>query len=196
MKRIACLAISCLFFSYFCHAQQLVEAATEFINTLDSSQKKLALYPFDVDERYSFHFFPIEARKGVSFNNLTAAQKQAAKQLIKTCLSENASKKVERIMQLENVLKVIENRKDNDHYRDPGNYYLIIFGLPGDNTIWGWRLEGHHISFNFSAKDKKLVAGTPGFLGANPAVVPDGPNKGLQVLKEETASGFALLHSL
>src|SRR4051794_24902374 len=166
MKRIACLAICGLFFSCFCRAQQLVGAAKEFINTLDSSQKERALYPFDVDERYSFHFFPIEGRKGISFNDLSDSQKRAANNLIKTCLSENASKKVSQIMQLENVLKVIENRKDNDHYRDPGNYYLIIFGVPGDSTIWGWRLEGHHVSFNFSAKDKKLVAGTPGFLGA------------------------------
>ncbi|MEJ7678236.1 MAG: DUF3500 domain-containing protein [Segetibacter sp.] len=99
-------------------------------------------------------------------------------------------------MELENVLKEIENRKADDHYRDPGKYNLTIFGLPGNNTTWGWRFEGHHICFNFSAKDKKLVSGTPGFFGANPAIVRNGPHKGLQVLKEETETGFALLHSL
>jgi hypothetical protein len=126
---------------------------------------------------------------------LTSSQKQAAKNLIETCLSEDATKKVNEIMDLENVLKQIENRKADDHYRDPGKYNVTIFGLPGNNTTWGWRFEGHHICFNFSAKDKNLVSGTPGFFGANPATVRIGPHKGLQVLKQETERGFALLHS-
>lgn len=196
MKRSACLAVYCLIFAYSCRAQQIVMAAKEFINTLDNVQKSRTLYPFDTDERYNFHFFPIENRKGISFNELDAAQKRAAKNLIRTCLSEEATKKVDQIIELENVLKEIENRKADDHFRDPGKYNLTIFGLPGNNTTWGWRFEGHHICFNFSAKNKKLVSGTPGFLGANPAVVRSGPRKGLQVLKEETETGFALLHSL
>lgn len=196
MKRLLGLAVSCFVFAYSCRSQHIVTAAKEFINTLDSSQKVIALYPFDADERYNFHFVPMENRKGISFNDLSSSQKQAAKDLIKTCLSENAAKKVNQIMELENVLKHIEDRKADDHYRDPGKYNLTIFGIPADNTTWGWRFEGHHICFNFSAKDKKLVSGTPGFFGANPAVVRSGPHKGLQVLKEETETGFALLHSL
>lgn len=196
MKRSLLFTLYWIIFTYSCGAQQMVAAAKAFINTLDSSQKALALFPFDTDERYNFHFFPIENRKGISFNELTSLQKQAAKSLIKTCLSDEATKKVDEIMQLENVLKEIENRKADDHFRDPGKYNMTIFGLPSNNTTWGWRFEGHHICFNFSARDKKLVSGTPGFFGANPAIVRSGPYKGLQVLKEETEAGFALLHSL
>ncbi len=195
MKVTLYLAVYYLIFCYSSQSQPMVVAAKAFINTLDSAQKIRALYPFEADERYNFHFFPIEDRKGVSFNELSSSQKQAAKSLIKTCLSDNATKKIDEIMKLENVLKEAENRKADDHFRDSGKYNVTIFGLPGDNTTWGWRFEGHHICFNFSAKDKKLVSGTPGFLGANPAVVRSGPNKGLQVLKEETERGFALLHS-
>lgn len=176
--------------------QDMVLAASKFISTLDTSQKSKALYPFDVDERYGFHFFPIEDRKGITMNELSSFQKQEAMNLIKTCLSDQAVKKVTAIMQLDNVLKELEHRKPEDHFRDSGRYYFAIFGLPGANTIWGWRFEGHHVSFNFSAEQKKLVAGTPGFLGANPAIVQTGPQKGKQVLKEETDMGFALLHSL
>ncbi|MEJ7678237.1 MAG: DUF3500 domain-containing protein [Segetibacter sp.] len=93
MKRSLCLAVYCLIFTYSCRSQQMVTAAKDFINALDSSQKALALYPFDADERYNFHFFPIENRKGISFNELNSAQKQAANNLIKTCLSEEATKK-------------------------------------------------------------------------------------------------------
>lgn len=176
--------------------QDMVTAAAKFISTLDTAQKAKALYPFDIDERYGFHFFPIEDRKGITMNELSSSQKQEGMNLIKTCLSDEAVKKVAAIMQLENILKELEHRKPEDHYRDSGKYYFAIFGLPGTNTIWGWRLEGHHVSFNFSADQKKLVSGTPGFLGANPAIVQTGPEKGKQVLKEEADLAFALLHSL
>lgn len=163
---------------------------------LDAAQKAKALYPFDAEERYNFHFFPKEDRKGIAMDELSAAEKEAALNLMKSCLSESAVKKVQDIMELENVLKALEHRQPDDHYRDPGHYYFTVFGVPGNNTIWGWRLEGHHISFNFSVNENKLVSGTPGFLGANPAIVPDGPQKGKEVLKEETDEAYTLLQSL
>ena len=176
-------------------AQDLVGAANKFINLLDSSQKALALYPFNIDERYNFHFFPKNDRKGVPLNALNAEQQQAAFNLLNSSLSVEAVQKVKGITELDAVLKVLEQRKAEDHYRDPGKYYVTLFGIPGNNTIWGWRFEGHHISFTFSSQANKLVSGTPGFLGANPAVVQEGPKKGTQVLREETEMGFALLHS-
>jgi hypothetical protein len=99
-------------------------------------------------------------------------------------------------MSLEVILKSLEKRKPEDHFRDPGKYYFTLFGIPANNSVWGWRLEGHHVYFNFSAKDKKWVSGTPGFLGANPAVVQEGSQKGEEILKEEREMGFALLHAL
>ena len=29
-------------------------------------------------------------------------------------------------------------------------YYFTVFGTPGDKTAWGWRVEGHHLSQNFT----------------------------------------------
>lgn len=178
-----------------CSAQNMAPAANKFISLLDSAQRLKALYPFDVDERYNFHFFPIDNRKGLPINELTPAQKQAAFDLVKTCLSADAVKKVQAIMQLEKILKVLENRKPDDHFRDTGKYNFTIFGIPADNNVWGWRLEGHHVVFNFSSEKGEIVSGAPGFLGSNPAVVQDGPFKGEQVLKEEADRGFTLLHS-
>ena len=194
-KLIFFICLNCIF-PVGSKAQELVSTANKFIGTLDSSQKVRAVYPFDIDERYTFYFVPRDDRKGISMNELNAMQKQAAFDLIKSCLSEQAVQKITQIMELEKVLKAIEKRKEEDHYRDPGKYFLSIFGIPGDKNIWGWRLEGHHVSFHFSANEKKLVAGTPGFLGSNPAIVLDGPQKGKQVLKDETDMGFALFKTL
>lgn len=186
---LMCLVITCSI------AQQAA-AAEKFIKSLDKDQRDSALFPFDNAERYSYHYFPIDNRKGIPVDKLTPEQLQAAMELMKTCLSADAVKKVGEIMQLEPVLKSLENRKAEDHFRDPGKYFFTIFGVPGNNTIWGWRLEGHHVSFHFSVNENKLVAGTPGFLGANPAIVPEGAQKGKQVLKEEATMAFELLHSL
>jgi hypothetical protein len=180
-----------------CQAQktEIVSLANQFIKSLDKAQQSKALFPFEQEERYNFHFVPRDDRKGISLNELTAPQKEAAMDLLKSCLSADGYRKATEIMQLEIVLKAIENRKENDHFRDPGKYFISIFGIPGDKTIWGWRVEGHHIALNFSASNNTLVATTPGFMGSNPAIVQSGPRKGTQVLAEETDKGFELLHS-
>ena len=196
MSRFLALAMIFMLETIPCHSQDITSTAIVFIGKLDSAQRSAALYPFDTEERYQFHYFPIPVRKGVALDQLTAVQKDAAYSLMKTCLSDQSVKKVEVIMQLENVLKKIEQRKPEDRYRDPGKYYFAIFGIPGEKTIWGWRLDGHHICFSFSVQNKQLVAGTPGFLGSNPAVVQDGEMKGTEVLQDEKKLGFALLHSL
>jgi uncharacterized protein DUF3500 len=177
-------------------AQDLADKANAFINTLDSSQRMKALYPFDTTERYRFMYIPLDDRKGISVNEMNDGQRKALMDLLHTCLSDETVKKVHDIMQLDIILKEIEHRKPEDHFRDPGKYFVTIFGIPSDKTIWGWRFEGHHVAFHFSADKKQLVAGTPSFLGSNPGKVLEGSEKGKEVLKEETDNGFAFLHSL
>ena len=184
-----------MLFSANMNAQKSVAAANEFINLLSNQQKMETVFPFDSDERYNFHFVPIE-RKGITFNEMNDVQKAAAFDLLKTCLGDEAFIKTKEIMQLDQVLKELEMRKPEDHYRDTGNYHISIFGIPSAKTIWGWRFEGHHISFNFSFSKQTLVSGTPGFLGSNPGIVLSGAQKGKQVLKDETENGFKLLRSL
>ena len=196
MKKILSFVFVCLFFVPVIKAQELVATANHFIELLNDEQKVKALFPFDAEERYTFFFVPRNDRKGITFNELNAEQKTAAFSFIQSCLSAQTVKKVQQILQMETVLKEIEKRKENDNYRDTGKYYISIFGVPGAKNIWGWRLEGHHTSFHFSAANNKLVSGTPSFLGSNPAIVQNGPKKGLQILKEESDQGFAFLHSL
>ena len=196
MNRFLLILLACICFIKPATAQQLVDKANAFIGTLNDAQKTAALYPFDTAERYRFMYVPLEDRKGISMNELNAAQQAAVMDLLKTSLSEETVQKVKSIMLLDNVLKELEHRKADDHFRDPGKYFLTIFGIPSAKTIWGWRFEGHHVAFHFSANKKELVAGTPSFLGSNPAIVLQGPQKNQEVLKEETDRGFALLHAL
>jgi hypothetical protein len=56
--------------------------------------------------------------------------------------------------------------------RDPGLYYLRVFGDPRTDQVWGWRLGGHHISLNNLVVDGRVESVTPCFLGADPASAP------------------------
>ena len=196
--------------SYFsCHSQtdtktsqntgaklsDMATAADLFLQTLTEKQKTKIQFGFNEEERYNWNYVP-RIRKGLTLNEMTAQQIKDAFALLRTALSDTGFNKTNSIIQLENVLKEAENRPANDTYRDPGNYSFSIFGNPATDAIWGWRLEGHHIAFNFSSENNRLVSGTPGFLGSNPAVVLSGSEKGKYILKDETELGFALLHSL
>jgi hypothetical protein len=172
----------------------IVSKANDFLRLLDETQKVKAQYPFEDEERFNWHFVPRQ-RNGISFNGLTDKQRQAALELLKTSLSEQGYQKATNIMALENVLREVESRGNDDTYRDPLNYCLTIFGSPDPENLWAWRLEGHHISINFSSSNGEIVSSTPTFWGSNPAIVRTGRYTGRQVLKQETDLGFTLVNS-
>jgi hypothetical protein len=186
---IAALHANCL-----SQSNSIEQVANTFLNSLDEKQRAKTIYSFIHNERYNWHYFPKSGRKGISLNELNEEQKKKALAMLKSCMSETGYAKTTGVLQLESILHELENR--NDDYRNSGKYYFIVFGKPEPKGIWGWRFEGHHLSLSFSTMNNKLVSCTPGFLGANPAIVPSGPHKGKQVLREETELAFQLLHSL
>ena len=97
-------------------------------------------------------------------------------------------------MSLEEPLGLIENHQR--FYRNPENYSVTVFGTPG-RLPWGWRIEGHHLSLNFTAVTEDLFGVAPAFWGANPARVPDGyPMAGHRTLGRETHLSYELIRSL
>ena len=103
------------------------------------------------------------------------AQQRAAMRLVASGLSTAGYVTVATVMGLENVLDQTEGfvtRFDRERGRDPGLYYLRVFGEPGGTAPWGWRFGGHHVSLNNLVVDGALVATTPCFLGADPATSP------------------------
>lgn len=178
-------------------AQEKVIAskATAFLNLLDESQAARARYPLDDEERFNWHYIPRQ-RNGIPLKELTEKQRQAAVDLLKASLSDQGFQKAGNIMALENVLREVESRGQDDTYRDPLNYSVTIFGDPDSQLAWGWRLEGHHISLNFCAAEGIIASATPTFWGSNPATVRSGRYTGKQVLKQEMDLGFTLVNSL
>lgn len=181
--------------SWAVNGQSLADRANKFLSSLEPSLRDKAQYTFEDNERFNFHFVP-RTRNGVSIRDLNATQKDAAFALLKASLSEQGYKKVTSVIELESILREVEGRSVGDKYRDPLNYYFTIFGTPSPVKPWGWRLEGHHISLNFSSVDSSIESSTPSFFGSNPAIVPRGAEKGKQILKLETELGFSLVNSL
>lgn len=175
-------------------AQDLATAANNFLNLLDAEQKVKAQYALDDKERINWNFVPIQ-RNGVCFRTFTIQQRSAALNLLTVSLSEQGYKKASSIMELENILREIEGRGPTDTHRDPLNYYITIFGTPSKEKPWGWRMEGHHLSINFSSINNEIGSATPTFWGSNPGTVPRGEEMGKQILKLETELGFELCNS-
>ncbi|MFO0930024.1 MAG: DUF3500 domain-containing protein [Gemmataceae bacterium] len=164
-------------------------AAETLFRTLDAKQQKKAAFAFDDKERFRWYFTPQQdlkkrtaLRNGVPLAEMTDRQKELTRLLLRTGTSESGYLKATVIMSLEAILADLE--KNGRMVRDPSWYFLTFFGTPSKTGKWGWRLEGHHLSLNFTVEAGKVVSATPFFLGANPAVVKGGARKGTEALPE------------
>ena len=171
-----------------------MQAANEFISSLDKEQSDLALISFEDDGRTDWHFLPVASydRQGISLAELSDEQDQKLFDLLQASLSAEGYDKTQNIIELENVLKMLE--KDNST-RDPEQYHIAIYGMPKSKGTWGYSFQGHHVVLHYTFIDGKISA-APTFLGANPAEVPSGTKKGLRVLKDEEDLGLALITGL
>lgn len=167
-------------------------AAGAFLAALDASAQKRASFAFMDAERLNWHYVP-RRRQGVPFKDMPAAARAAAHELLKSALSPGGYTKATSVIRLEEVLRQLETF---GFFRDPENYYVAIFGAPASAVPWGWRLEGHHLSLNFTLVPGRPVAVTPAFMGANPATVPRGPLQGLRTLEQEQDLGLALARAV
>jgi Protein of unknown function (DUF3500) len=165
---------------------RMVTAAQAFLSSLTAEQKARASFAYDSDERTRWFFTPQQdkakkaTRKGLPLEDMTAEQKKSALALVKAGTSEIGFHAATTIMSLESILK--EQEKSGAMVRNPEWYFFTIFGTPAKTGTWGWRVEGHHLSLNFTMDGTTVVAATPSFFGANPAEVKTGPAKGSRIL--------------
>ncbi len=169
----------------------MAEAAQAFLDSLTPEQRSAAMFAFDSDDRFDWHYIPRE-RKGVSLRAMSGAQKKAALALVEASLSAEGYDKSERIRQLEQILFDREGRA----IRDTELYFFMIFGDPTADGTWGWRYEGHHISQNWTVLDGMLSSSTPQFFGTNPAYVREGSRAGERVLVLEDILPRSLIASM
>ena len=176
-------------------AREMAEAARSWLDRLSAEQNAKATFPFETSERFNFHFVP-KAREGISRGEMDGASLEAADALMAVGLDDEAFRRARQIIDHELILGEIEARAGASNFRRlPELYFHSVFGEPGDGP-WGWRVEGHHLSLNFTIVDGEVVSSTPSFFGANPAEVRHGPQKGLRICQQEEDIARDLYQSL
>jgi hypothetical protein len=173
---------------------EMSAAALNFLAALTPEQKAKATFDFTDEERANWHFIP-RPRKGLPIKEMTQEQRLLAQALLASGLSNRGYEKAVSIMSLEAVLAVLENDTENKK-RDPEKYYVSIFGAPGGSAPWGWRVEGHHLSLNYTTAGDAAPSMTPSFFGTNPGEVRTGPRAGTRILAAEEELGRTLVKSL
>ncbi len=175
-------------------AARMADAAVNFLASLSPDESASACFRLDSPERLKWDYRPRE-RVGLPLQAMNASQRKLAYTLLASGLSRAGQAKALTIMGLEAVLGELEG--PNRRYdRDPDLYYISVFGQPADDTPWGWRIEGHHLSLNYLIVKGSEIGPTPNFFGANPAEVPSGPLAGLRTLAPEEDQARRLLNAL
>lgn len=161
-------------------AGRMAEAAAEWLDCLDAPQRGAAAGAVPAAgaesdaERLRWFYTPTD-HGGLPLGDQRPAQQRRALRLVATGLSTAGYVTVATVVGLDNVLDRVEGWSvdwGRERGRDPGRYYLRVFGDPGGDTPWGWRFGGHHVSLNYLVVHGAVAATTPCFLGADPAVSP------------------------
>ena len=173
-------------------SDKMVVSANAFLASLDAERRTQATFEWKDEERVNWHFIPRE-RKGLPLDGMTDGQQVMAHALLSHGMSYDGFNTSMTIMSLESILAELEN---NPVKRDSGKYFFSIFGKPEKGKSWGWRVEGHHLSLNFTIVNGKHVRATPSFYGNNPGRVREGTRKGLATLLAEENMARNLLKSL
>jgi hypothetical protein len=161
-------------------ASRMAAAALAWLDALSPAQRAVAAGAApsadgEADAERRRWFYTPTDHGGLALGDQRPAQQRLAHQLVASGLSTAGYVTVATIIGLDNVLDQAEGWSASwgrERGRDPGLYYLRVFGEPGGAAPWGWRFGGHHISLNNLVADGVVRSVTPCFLGADPAVSP------------------------
>ncbi len=160
-------------------AEAMSTAATAWLSSRDPDQAAQAHWGTPGDgaaetERLRWYYTPTD-HGGLPLGRQRPAQQSLAMQLVASGLSTAGYVTVCTVMGLENVLDHVEGFSvdwGRERGRDPGMYFLRVFGDPAGPGPWGWRFGGHHVSLNNLVIEGRVRSTTPCFIGADPASAP------------------------
>ena len=213
MPKNKLLLIVFLFISLFtCSQDNVAEIKTyvqQFTNSLSTQQRKTTIVDFNDSARLKWNNLPVglRPRTGIQVGSLTDAQRILLHRILSAALSSQGYLKATGIMHLDNLLNMYydtlyQRKQINEgtykQMRDlkwsTQNYFLALFNTTAD-SVWGIKLEGHHLSLNFTFHHDQLAI-TPMFVGTDPAEYPTTEYAGWRVLGQEEDLGIKLVNIL
>jgi Protein of unknown function (DUF3500) len=174
--------------------KRMLLATWALLDNLTPDQRRLAEHAMDDPRRLDWDFIPKPDRAGMPMWMMNRHQRTLAFILLKTGLSMRGYTKALSIMQMENVLREIEESRIGaivGDFRHSDGYFFSFYGRPGFEDTWAWRVLGHHLSLSYTIIDQRYLTVTPCNMGAQPAEAGV-----LTPLREDEELGFRLLHSL
>src|SRR5262245_12554447 len=165
-------------------AAGLLTATRAFVALLEPDQRKAGSFAWEAPERRRWSYFGGDGfiKPGLRLEQMNAAQKAAAWDVLATVLSPDGLAKAKNVMLLQDILAASGNATGQ---RSSQRFSLAIFGTPAETGAWGLRLEGHHLHHSFAVRDGDIVSVTPASFSSLPNRVTSGAHAGLVTLKEE-----------
>ena len=191
------------------YSQELTKEALSLYNSFSQTQVMVGRLSFGDSARQEWNNLPVglRARVGLSVGHMSDSQRVMMHRILSIGLSSQGYLKATGIMQLDDLLNryfdtILQRKEINEAmYKrimaldwSPKNYFFAFFGKPGD-PAWGYKLEGHHLSLNFTFVGGQ-VAVTPYFMGTDPAEYITTEYAGLRVLGQEEDLGLQLIRML
>jgi hypothetical protein len=159
--------------------------AQAFLALLSPEQAKAASFPWNGRVWRDWNYFGGGGliKPGLRLEQMSAAQQSAAWDLLSAVFSEDGIRKTRNVMLLQDVLAA---KGDTPSLRSSKRFSFAFFGTPGPQGIWGFRVEGHHLSQSITVRDNRIVSVTPSSFSSNPNRIGSGAHKGLVTLHTET----------
>ncbi len=190
------------------YQKEIKQYAKDLNTSFNKVQQRSSAFEFSDTNRLKWNNLPVglRPRVGTSIGNMTEDQRRLVHRILSASLSSQGYLKATSIMHLD---ELINRFYDSMYFRkeineethkflidllwSPKNYYFAFFGVPGDGN-WGYKLEGHHLSINFTFVGDKISV-TPFFIGTDPAEFLYNEYAGLRVLGQEEDLGLKLIQS-
>jgi hypothetical protein len=171
-----------------------VRAATEeFLASLTPAQRWKTLFSVNDDEWRKWANQSFYVRQGMSFLEMTDAQREAAFGMLRAALSARGLQQTRDIMRLNHTLA--ELMDDNFDEYGEWQYYVTVMGQPSATEPWGFQFDGHHAVVNYFVLGDQVVM-TPFFAGSEPVVAKLGKYQGTAILQKEQNDALALVNAL
>lgn len=214
MKKLLLLSVCLLImakasFSQKTYQQEIQHYADELYQSFNKLQQRSALLAFSDTARIKWNNLPVglRARAGTSIGNMTEEQRMLLHRILSASLSSQGYLKATSILHLDDLL----NRYSDSLYARKAisertyefmkgllwshkNFFFAFFGKPTD-PVWGYKLEGHHLSINFTFSGDTISV-TPFFIGTDPAEYTVSEYAGWRVLGQEEDLGVRLMQQL
>lgn len=176
-------------------AEPFAARVRAFLSSLEPEKRKAASFPWNGEAWRGWNYFGFTgyAKPGLRLEQMNAAQKEAAWNVLATLWSPAGIAKARNVMLLQDILSDMGNATGK---RSSERFSLSVFGAPSDTGAWGFRFEGHHLTQSVAVRDGRIVSVTPSSFSSNPNRVPSGKHAGLNTLKNEEALARRLFADL